>query len=359
MDTSRLPFLHLLALVLGTLLSISPARAAARIVSPWPSADAVEVRVDDVTLRSSDPFAPNDIGRARARQVRAQLYLPPHTAGDHSTPAVVFLHGSGGLSSERGERYGRELAAMGVVSLVIETYDSRADLGRSFLDRVLNITETMFVADAYAGLAALAARPEIDARHVVLTGFSYGGMAATYAIQAQLADALAPRLADGRRLHFAGHVAFYAPCIARFRDTRTTGAPLLMLYGQQDELIVPRRCDEVANDLRAGGSQVSIVSYPGAVHQWDGAMPRRLIGRHLGDCSLSVSRGGLITDDRTGLPMTGPFLRKLILGLCTTSDPYPIGRDEAVRARSNRDFGAFLDRVFAGGPSGYTSRLTR
>jgi hypothetical protein len=45
--------------------------------------------------------------------------------------------------------------------------------------------------------------------------------------------------------------------------------------------------------------------------------------------------------------MSGPFLRKVILGLCTGSRPYPIGRDDAVRAESNRDFGAFLTRVFS------------
>ena len=116
--------------------------------------------------------------------------------------------------------------------------------------------------------------------------------------------------------------------------------------------MVPARCDQVAADLRAGGSQVTIITYPGAVHQWDGAMPHGLIGRHLGDCSFEVGRSGLVTDDRTGLPMSGPVLRKLILGLCTTSQQYPIGRDEAVRMQSNRDFGAFLARVLAAPPVG-------
>jgi hypothetical protein len=40
------------------------------------------------------------------------------------------------------------------------------------------------------------------------------------------------------------------------------------------------------------------------------------------------------------------------LGLCTTAKPYPIGRDEAVRQQSNRDFGTFLARVFASAPPG-------
>ena len=145
-----------------------------------------------------------------------------------------------------------------------------------------NITETMFVADAYAALRDLATRPEIDAGHVVLAGFSYGGMATTYALYAQMADPLAA--AGG--LRFAGHVAFYAPCIARFRDSRTTGAPLLMLYGAEDELIVPDRCEQVAKDLRGGGSEV----HHHRLSRRRAPMGRRacrarLIGRHLGDCA--------------------------------------------------------------------------
>ncbi len=152
-------------------------------------------------------------------------------------------------------------------------------------------------------------------------------MATEYAMYAQMAEALSP---DG--LRFVGHVAFYAPCIARFADSRTTGAPLLMLYGADDELMRPDRCEQVANDLRAGGSHVEIISYPGAVHQWDGGMPRGVIGRQLAGCRFLVSRGGTVRDQNTGLPMSGPFLRKIILGLCTGSRPYPIGRDDAVRA---------------------------
>jgi dienelactone hydrolase len=328
------------------LLFLLPLRAdaAVHIVNPWPDAEqaAPQTEVQDVEFPSSDPFTPADIPHARRHIVSARLFLPRGAKPDHGTPAVVLLHGSAGLIAERGDRYGYELAAQGVAVLVVATYESREDLATSFIGRVLSITETMFVADAYAGLRYLASRPEIDAHHVVLAGFSYGGMATTYALYRQMADAFSP---DG--LRFAGHVAFYAPCIARFRDSRTTGAPLLMLYGGKDELIDPARCDQVADDLRAGGSTVAIIVYPNAVHQWDGSMAPRLIGRHLAACSFVVNRDGTVTDRRTLLPMNGPFLRKIILGLCTGSRPYPIGRDEAVRGQSNRDFGTFLARVFA------------
>jgi dienelactone hydrolase len=311
------------------------------IVDPWPDPDTAQaVREEAVSFRSSDPFTPAEIGRSPARTLRGLLFLPPGASRNHAAPAVVMLHGSAGMIRDR-VKYGPQLAAMGIAVLLVETYDSRRDLATGFIDRVLNITETMFVADAYAALGYLTTRPEIDPHRVVLAGFSYGGMATEYALYAQMADALSP---NGAR--FAGHVAFYAPCIARFADSRTTGAPLLMLYGAEDQLIQPDRCAQIAEDLRSGGSSVDIVSYPGAVHQWDGGMQRQLIGRQLADCRFRVERDGTVRDENTFLPMSGPFLRKIILGLCTRSEPYPIGRDAAVRAKSNRDFGAFLVRVF-------------
>src|SRR5207248_7190887 len=132
------------------------------------------------------------------------------------------------------------------------------------------ITETMMLADAYSALRLLSARPEIDPQRIVLTGFSYGAMATVYAIHAQVADKLA---APG--LRFAGHVAFYGPCIARFADNRTTGAPLLLLIGGGDQIVDQSRCAETAADLRAGGRRVETNVYPGAVHHWDGALAPR------------------------------------------------------------------------------------
>jgi dienelactone hydrolase len=316
--------------------------AAPHITDPWPDpASVAGITPQSVTFPSESPFTPADIARdPPPASVPAQLYLPPHAAPNHSTPAVILLHGAAGLVHQRGSVYGPQLAAMGVAVLVVDTFGARRDLAESFIGRVINITETMFVADAYAGLRYLAARPEIDAHHVALAGFSWGGMATTYALYAQLADALAPP-----GLRFVGHVAFYAPCIARFADSRTTGAPLLMLYGADDELIRPDRCAQIADDLRSGGSSVAVIAYPGAVHQWDGGMERRMIGRNISACRFNVARDRSVWDSRTWLPMTGPYTRGAILALCASSQPYPIGRDDAVRALSNRDFGRFLQRV--------------
>jgi hypothetical protein len=44
--------------------------------------------------------------------------------------------------------------------------------------------------------------------------------------------------------------------------------------------------------------------------------------------------------------MSNQATRELMLSMCVTDKPYPIGRDDAVRQQSNRDFGRFLARVF-------------
>jgi dienelactone hydrolase len=145
-----------------------------------------------------------------------RLYLPPGPQPARSVPAVVLLHGSGGVLSTRELTYAPQLAKMGVAALVVDVFGARRDRGTEFIERLLNITETMMVADAYSGLGFLAERPEIDPHRVVLAGFSYGAMATTLALTAQIANALTPP-----GLRFAGHAAFYGPCIARFADSRT------------------------------------------------------------------------------------------------------------------------------------------
>ena len=162
-----------------------------------------------------------------------------------------------------------------------------------------------------------------------------------YALMTDVADRMAPP-----GLRYAGHVSFYGPCVARFEDHRTTGAPLLMLYGGDDQVIDHERCSAFADDLRAGGSKVDVVVYPGAVGQWDGPFGRRLFGRNVSPCDFEVARDGTVHDRGNGVVMKNQATRQVLLSLCVTDKPYPIGRDDAVRRQSDRDFGRFLARVF-------------
>lgn len=335
-------------LLAGLVGNAGAAVALDALTKTWPAADAIDgIAGIEVTFPSRSPFMPSDIGfesgADASTAAMATLFAPLGATAAQPVPAVIMLHGSGGVLSRRELTYGRQLAAMGIAALVVDAFAARRDRAVSFTDRLIRITETMLMADAYAGLRYLAGADWIDAQRVALIGFSYGGMATVFGAYEQVARQLAP---DG--LRFAAHVAFYAPCIGRFADNRTTGAPVLMLSGSEDEIVDQERCAEIADDLRAGGSTVQAVVYQGAYHQWDGNWPGpRRIGRNLAPCRLEAERDGTIRDQRTLLPMIGPLTRQVILGLCAGGEGYLMGRDDAVRERSNRDLGGFLARVFA------------
>jgi dienelactone hydrolase len=335
-----------LVLLVALALAAVPARAA---FETWPDPDGlVGVSGESVSFPSFSPFTPADMAEPEARAPTSAVatYFKPRAPAAQA-PAVVLLHGSSGVQSARELTYARQLASMGVGALVIDSFAARRERGTGFIDRLLNITESMILADAYAGLGWLSARSEIDSRRVAVIGFSYGALVSILAAQEQVA-----RLFSIDGLRFAGHVAYYGPCIAAFDDPAATGRPVLILAGDKDEIVSPERCDSAAAALRAGGSEVEVIRYPDAYHQWDGAWsgPRR-IGRTLDGCRLRVRADGTVHDRNTMLPMVDSFTRKIILGLCSDSSGYLIGRDDAVRARSNADLGRFLTRVLKPGAS--------
>ncbi|MBV9538948.1 MAG: dienelactone hydrolase, partial [Acidisphaera sp.] len=143
----------LLLVILAMLLAAAPAPAAGpRITDLWPDESTVSgVQVEQITFPTISPFVPADMRNGSDIEHTtgvAQLFLPPHAPRDRSVPAVVLLHGAAGLVRERGELYGYQLAAMGVAVMVVDTFGARRDKGTGFTERLLNITETMMMADA-------------------------------------------------------------------------------------------------------------------------------------------------------------------------------------------------------------------
>ncbi len=333
--------LRLLTTLLCLALAAPAAAEAPRFQDPWPAVTSAPGQ--RLAFESLSPFALNEVQSAAATEAAARLYLPADASAEDPVPAAILLHGAGGVLGARELTYGPQLAAQGVAALVIDSFGPRRDLASGFFERLFNITEVMLLADAYSGLAFLESLPEVDAKRVALIGFSYGGMASVLAAYEQVAEALST---NGQR--FSAHVAYYAPCIIRAADPTTTGAPVLILNGGQDGLIDPERCAQIEADLVAGGSEVESILYPEAMHQWDGRSSRPWRPRYtLAPCAYRLQQDGSGVDERTGLPVSTPLLRRGSLALCVSQEGYLIGRDDAVRAESNKALAAFLGRVFS------------
>ena len=343
----------------------SPAAAALDESGRWPpAADLDRIEAEPVTFASSSPFVPADAGPGAPPAIaRGTFYRPDRDrraqAGTERAPAVMLLHGAGGVSRAREETYARQLAAQGVAVLVIDVFAARAEGAGGFVERILAITESMALADAFAGLRWLAERPDVDPERVAIVGFSFGGIASIGAAYEQAVRAFGARPDDGpdersgrsgsgaeRLPAFAAHVSFYGPCIGRWQDPATTGAPVLMLWGDRDEIMDAEACAQLADDLERGGSSVRTVVYPEALHRWDGGnrTPWRA-SRHVADCRFTVDRTGRVREEGTGLAMTGPITRRLILAACSSEDGFLIGADPGLRERSNAELARFLNPV--------------
>src|SRR5690606_29971620 len=98
----------------------------------------------------------------------ARLFLPEERQG--RSPAVVLLHGPSGVQEARDLTYARQLAAMGVAALSVDGFGPRRDMASGFIQRLLEITEAMLLADAYNGLRYLARHPGIDPDRIALVG---------------------------------------------------------------------------------------------------------------------------------------------------------------------------------------------
>ncbi|WMS42687.1 dienelactone hydrolase family protein [Acuticoccus sp. MNP-M23] len=316
------------------LLAVASASAQLAESGPWPADGPSGERI---AVRSTSPFALYDaaLGNAPATEARVTFTPAVGASAGKPSPAVVLLHGAGGVSSAREGRYAREFAAQGVAVAVVDVFGARN--GGGFMQRLVNVTEAMALADAFAARDWLAARPDVDGDRIAIIGFSYGGMSATYAAYRQVVDAYGAQ-------PFAAHVAFYGPCIARFEDVTATGAPLLMLWGEQDAIIDPDECIATAADLERGGSAVEITRYD-ARHRWDGRGRNWRAPAHIADCRFRVGRDGAARDENTFFVMDGPVARAAMLGLCLNRDGYLIGADEAVRERSNARMAQFLNPV--------------
>lgn len=198
-----------------------------------------------------------------------------HPAAKTPAPAVVMLHGCGGMygrdgkPSVRTDSYVQLLNEEGFHVLVVDSLSPRGE--RSICTQKTGtraITMTNRRRDALASLQWLANRAEVDRRRLGIVGWSNGGstvLAATNRNHREVAHfAIAPAFA----------VAFYPGCQAELARGYAPTAPLLILVGDADDWTPAEPCKRLA--ALPPDPPIKIEAYPGAYHGFDSDEPVRV-----------------------------------------------------------------------------------
>ncbi len=183
-------------------------------------------------------------------EIRIDVYRPD-IPGRH--PAVVLLHGSGGIHEvgpQQVTRYARTLAALGQVAMVVHYFDGTGnfvadeDMEREHYWR--------WVTDIRAAITWADSQPYINSRRISLLGISLG---AWLGVGVGAVDKRVRRLA----LIGAGLEPFLA-------DSLSHAPPVLLLHGSDDEEVQPAKARQLLNAMHAAGRQARLVVYPGEGH---------------------------------------------------------------------------------------------
>lgn len=238
-------------------------------------------------------------GSGKPVTLGGELRLP--RPGNDKLPAVVLLHGSGGVSGYVID-WEQDLNAMGVATFVIDSFTARGiyrtDFDQSQLGR-LNM-----IVDAYRALDLLAKHPRIDPARIALMGFSRGGQAALYAGLQRF-----QRMHGTPDVRFAAYIPFYASCGTTFReDEDMTDKPVRIFHGTADEMVPIEPCRAYVARLQAKGKDVRLTEYEGAGHVFDWQALRKPVrldkAQSTRRCELVETEGGVVVNAKTRQPFT-------------------------------------------------------
>lgn len=220
---------------------------------------ALFLTVAGVSAAGAQPFSTVKFASATDGAKIAGHLLRPE--GQGRFPAVVALHGCGGVFGRNGRMSSRDLdwakrlRDAGYVVLFPDSFGSR---GHGSLCKVKPrpVKHSQRVGDARAAADWLAGQPFVDPRRIALLGWSNGG--------STLLRAMAPDAAPSKT-EFAAAIAFYPGC--RYVLEKTAWMPRLkplILMGAADDWTAPGPCRELAKRGRA-----RLILYEGAYHGFD------------------------------------------------------------------------------------------
>ena len=253
---------------------------------------------DSVTLTDQEFLQ----GKKRGKPVTlsAELRLPRKKMKRY--PAVVLIHGSGGISGYVDD-WAKELNVMGVAVFVVDSFTARG------LYKVNNdqsqLGRLAMIVDAYQALDFLAQDKRIDNQRIALMGFSRGGQVTLYAGLKRFYQLHGP----GSGAEYSAYLAFYPACNTRYKDDEdVVNKPIRIFHGSADNYNPVAPCRHYVNRLTANGKDIVLHEFAGAHHVFDYKKLVKPIvlakAQTTRSCALEETKDGVIANSNTRQPFT-------------------------------------------------------
>ena len=237
---------------------------------------------DTITFESLDA----DLTGGKPTTLKAELYKP---SGPGPFPAVVLMHGCGGLYRYEGKHYGQivqrnadwaeRLVDAGYVVLLPDSFTPRGVHESCTVKKRPVDSSRERPRDAYAALMWLQGQSYVKAERVALMGWSNGGGTVLHTIAVE-SPARPKALPKG---DFRAAIAFYPGCSSPTSTTarhsknanstsssnwRTT-IPLMIMQGEADDWTPAAPCRDLVAAAAKRGEPIEYHEYPGAYHDFD------------------------------------------------------------------------------------------
>ena len=271
--------------------------------------------------------------RAEKVWVPARLYMPKSSSS--KVPAMVIVHGIGGLYTKDGRKrayweYAELLADNGIAALIIDSHGARG-VGVSRQLASTEVSVYAFVADAFAGADMLRGSGKVDPDRIGIMGFSKGGMTTLLATDKRFVDAFSRTSTP-----FAVHIPIYPGC-QNFPDRlQSTRAPVHMLLGEKDNFTGTSGCFEIEDKLKSSDTPVKVTVYKNAYHGWDEEVrPFRVDDVSSEDCRWLLKDDGVVWGGG-GQPLNTGSEGQAYFRSCTKSAEIFVGRVEPANTEGRK-----------------------
>ena len=186
---------------------------------------------------------------------------------ENKVPAVILLHGVGGVTLDIPKNHMHEIAstlnALGIAALIIDSQSTRDVRMPSELYQ--KVTVSMRVADAYAGLYLIATHPKIDKNRIGVMGMSRGGLVALLAQSKKIRNCFNNN--DG--LKFSAVVLLYPSSFLQLEKIDLINSPILLLLGEKDNITPTPMTLKYVQKIKSSHPNIEIKIYEKAYHGFD------------------------------------------------------------------------------------------